>query len=346
MPLGPELVGVREGRFDLAGSPVPIVGANNYYLAFASPAMRGSVIAAAKEFGFNTLRAWAFLDCRAPQPGAIPVDAWHGTYFQAGNPGGEGFFAHGQGDLYDGGRGVDCEAFLRIPEIDFGTFHLYPQSWNQKDPIMFGMRWIEEHLAAGEKAGKPMLMEEYGMTVWENGLPSGLPRDYIYRCWLQTILSKKGAGDLAWMIAGADDPPGRVYQDFDHFTVYGPGEVMSIRDHVLQMTEGAPASELPSIRVPGAGEAIVHLWVTDQSGIFLDENPTRVVLKRNGDPLGDPLHLDFSSGAPQLTIPVFPLGEMQFEITPSKYEPCTSGLFQPEEHQRLFLHVTTTQRHR
>jgi hypothetical protein len=31
--------------------------------------------------------------------------------------------------VYDGGPGVDFDANLKLPSIDFGTFHLYPEGW-------------------------------------------------------------------------------------------------------------------------------------------------------------------------------------------------------------------------
>jgi mannan endo-1,4-beta-mannosidase len=340
------LIGVRNGHFDDNGSRLKIVGANNYYAAFATDAMRTAVIDAAKRIGLNTLRCPAFLDA-----------TWRGAYFQSWNPatnrpevntgenglqrldhliadaeqagirlilplvnhwpdfGGmdryvEWFQAASRDDFYrdpsirevyqsyvrqiltrqntvtgrayqdepailawelaneprcdarDGGaillewvrdmsrwikqndpnhllgvgdegffgkHGVDCNAFLNVPDIDFGTFHLYPQAWKQRDPLSFGLRWIEQHLAAGRSAGKPMLLEEYGMTI-------GGERDNIYRAWLRSVLEQEGAGDLAWMIASTDDETGELYPDYDQFTFYSDAEVPSICAHALEMT--------------------------------------------------------------------------------------------------------------
>ena len=49
--------------------------------------------------------------------------------------GDEGFFANrtaGRGWLYDGSTGVDTERILALPEIDIGTFHLYPDVYAPK----------------------------------------------------------------------------------------------------------------------------------------------------------------------------------------------------------------------
>ncbi len=145
--------------------------------------------------------------------------------------GDEGFF---------GKHGVDCESFLSVPDIDFGTFHLYPQAWKERDPLNFGLRWIEQHLAAGRSAGKPMLLEEYGMTVGgRRGLSSASERDYIYRAWLRAVLEQDGAGDLAWMIASTDDETRQLYPDHDRFTFYSDADVPSIRAHALEMTSAS-----------------------------------------------------------------------------------------------------------
>jgi mannan endo-1,4-beta-mannosidase len=347
------LIGARNGHFDDNGSRFKIVGANNYYAAFATHAMRRAVLDAAKKMGLSVLRCPAFLD--AP---------WRGAYFQSWNPasnrpevnigenglerldhliadaeqagirlilplanywpdfGGldryvEWFHATARDAFYTnpairgayqsyvcqiltrkntvtgriykdepavfawelaneprcnasegrtillewvrdmsrwikqndpnhllgvgdegffGKHGVDCNAFLNVTEIDFGTFHLYPQAWKQRDPLSFGLRWIEQHLAAGRSAGKPMLLEEYGMTVGgRRGLSSASERDDIYRAWLRVVLEQEGAGDLAWMIASTDDETGELYPDYDRFTFYCDADVPSIRAHALEM---------------------------------------------------------------------------------------------------------------
>ena len=45
------LIGARDGHFDDNGSQFKIVGANNYYVAFATPSMRSAVLDAASKWG-------------------------------------------------------------------------------------------------------------------------------------------------------------------------------------------------------------------------------------------------------------------------------------------------------
>ena len=125
--------------------------------------------------------------------------------------------------LYNGSPGVDCERILAIPHIDFGTCHLYPAMSPDEPPADFGVRWIREHLAAGARADKPMLLEEYGL---KNTNPA-ISRDATFQLWLDQVTSGNGAGALLWMIA-ASGSDGRPYPDYDGYTFYSPGEIPSV----------------------------------------------------------------------------------------------------------------------
>jgi mannan endo-1,4-beta-mannosidase len=293
MPLSSSFVRVRNGEFELDGARFPIVGANNYYLAYASPAMRGAVLQVAREMSLNVLRSWAFLDCGTAAPGAVPPGAWGDVFFQYwnsvsgapdvnGGPNGlerldhliadaesagirliltlvnywpnfggmdqycgwfggasrEQFYrdprmraayqayltnllsrrnsvtgrlyvdepailawelanepecpdggdsllldwistmsrvvkqsdrnhllAVGDEGFFDGDKGADFKTFLAVPEIDFGTFHLYPQDWKKGDPLLFGVRWIEDRIAAARGLGKPAILQNTACAI-------------------------------------------------------------------------------------------------------------------------------------------------------------------------------------
>jgi mannan endo-1,4-beta-mannosidase len=55
-------------------------------------------------------------------------------------------------------EGVDFEANLKIATLDFGTFHLYPNSWGTS--YDWGNTWVTAHATACKAAGKPCLFEE------------------------------------------------------------------------------------------------------------------------------------------------------------------------------------------
>ncbi|KAJ3044426.1 hypothetical protein HDV00_002318 [Rhizophlyctis rosea] len=83
-------------------------------------------------------------------------------------------------DIWNGDSGADFEAFMRLPNIDAGTFHSYfDYSWvdnNYKyvengnapgadlDPYYSNntITWIKDHAAIGKKVGKPVIFEELG----------------------------------------------------------------------------------------------------------------------------------------------------------------------------------------
>ncbi|OMP85528.1 Mannan endo-1,4-beta-mannosidase A [Diplodia seriata] len=73
-----------------------------------------------------------------------------------GVSGGDGSYPYTQGE------GNDYNKNLEIDTLDYGTFHLYPDSWGQSnDP--FGSEWVEAHGKACVAAGKPCVFEEYGV---------------------------------------------------------------------------------------------------------------------------------------------------------------------------------------
>jgi mannan endo-1,4-beta-mannosidase len=141
--------------------------------------------------------------------------------------GDEGYFCcsrAGGNKLYNGAHGVDCERLLGIPSVDFGTCHLYPSFAGRDDPAKFGARWIREHIEAGQRAFKPILIEEYG---WKLEGSSAAVRDATFRLWLDEVTAAGGAGALLWMIASNMDN-GQRYPDYDGYTVYSADEVPSV----------------------------------------------------------------------------------------------------------------------
>lgn len=67
---------------------------------------------------------------------------------------------------YSGAEGVDFVANLKIETLDYGTFHLYPNSWGYN--YTWGSEWIEQHDEIGRKAEKPVVLEEYGTPFPNN----------------------------------------------------------------------------------------------------------------------------------------------------------------------------------
>ncbi|KAG9239575.1 mannan endo-1,4-beta-mannosidase A [Amylocarpus encephaloides] len=138
------------------------------------------------------------------------------TYIKSLDPnhmvtlGDEGFM-NGGGDgsyPYTTAEGIDFEANLKIPTLDFGVFHLYPTQWGVPAPS-WGSTWFSNHGAICAKLGKPCIAEEYGAT-------SNKPA--IEGPWQATALATEGiAGDMFWQW-GDTLSTGRTHDD--GYTVY------------------------------------------------------------------------------------------------------------------------------
>jgi hypothetical protein len=48
------------------------------------------------------------------------------------------------------------------------------------------------------------------------------------------------------MLASTDDQTGNPYEDYDHYTFYGAGDVPSIAEHAYEMIYGSPEEALSS----------------------------------------------------------------------------------------------------
>lgn len=147
--------------------------------------------------------------------------------------GDEGFLAGGgKGWAYEAPYGVDTEALTSLRNVDFGTYHLYPDHWGTGHA--WGMQWIEEHQEVARRVGKPMLLEEYGLQVERSDDTARAEdtrrRRLAYANWNEVALKRGAPGALFWMLAGmektAQGP--KLYRDYDHFTVYRKDETFAL----------------------------------------------------------------------------------------------------------------------
>lgn len=106
--------------------------------------------------------------------------------------------ADGYGDgsyAYGGGEGVDFAANLKIKTLDYGVFHLYPNSWGYN--YTWGTEWIQQHDAIGKVAGKPVILEEYGTPFPNNHTETEGP-------WQEAVLKSGLAADQIWQFGSYD----------------------------------------------------------------------------------------------------------------------------------------------
>jgi mannan endo-1,4-beta-mannosidase len=125
----------------------------------------------------------------------------------------EGFFAAADGlgnstGVYSGSAGTSFTRNIAIPDIDYGTFHLYPSWWGYD--YSWGIQWINEHDAIGKKVGKPVVLEEYGTPFRNNNHTATIAP------WLDAILKSGLATDQLWQFGpnGTSVDPASLGDEF------------------------------------------------------------------------------------------------------------------------------------
>ena len=138
--------------------------------------------------------------------------------------GDEGGFWESSKPFYNGADGTDHRALIALDDIDYTTFHLYPDLWSTG--IVWADTWIEDHIVAARQAWKPAVLEEYGVVIKRNQQGEVVygweRRKKAYDQWNQLMTQRGGAGIMYWMQAGFDPHQQGRYRDFDGFTVYDP----------------------------------------------------------------------------------------------------------------------------
>ena len=143
---------------------------------------------------------------------------------------------------YRANDGVDHAALTALPNIDFGTFHLYPDDW--QTPPGFAKRWILDHLELAGRLGKPTVLEEYGVKVARSDgtlgeIVQGLPeRLAAYRSWNELLL-RRGGASLSWMLVDNDGQA--RYPDHDGFAFYRDDATGKLLGDYAQRFVDAPA---------------------------------------------------------------------------------------------------------
>ncbi|KAH8660425.1 family 5 putative glycoside hydrolase [Xylariales sp. PMI_506] len=111
---------------------------------------------------------------------------------------------------YSGAEGIDWVANLQIPTLDYGVFHLYPNSWGYN--YSWGSEWITQHDQLARRHGKPIVLEEYGAPFPNN-------HTGIEKPWQDTVLASGVAADQIWQFGSNDlSVPGATLGDVN--TIY------------------------------------------------------------------------------------------------------------------------------
>ncbi|KAL5344380.1 hypothetical protein ACLOAV_010640 [Pseudogymnoascus australis] len=138
--------------------------------------------------------------------------------------GGEGeFYEEGNEDwAYAGADGGHFYNELALEEMDFGTFHLYPDWWDKT--AEWANKWVTDHGKAQVKLNKPVLFEEYGWLHPEDRLafvnrtvPANQTRVAVIGEWQKISLEYK-MSDAYWQLGVCGLSIGCNHND--GFTIY------------------------------------------------------------------------------------------------------------------------------
>ena len=151
------------------------------------------------------------------------------TYIKSLDPdhlvtwGGEGGFNEPENPdwAYNGADGGDFDHELTLANIDFGVFHSYPDWWSKT--VAWTDQWVRDHAAAGRKARKPVVHEEYGwMTPAARQQQLGQVRNETrleaLGGWQKIGVEEKLAGDMYWQFGYGGYSYGRNHDD--GFTIF------------------------------------------------------------------------------------------------------------------------------
>ncbi|KAG9018726.1 hypothetical protein FRB90_010194 [Tulasnella sp. 427] len=135
----------------------------------------------------------------------------------------EGFFNHANATdwAYSGADGVDFDAITKLKNIDYGTFHCYPDWWSKT--VDWTTQFIKDHITSQKKINKPVVMEEYGWLLEADreawlGVTSNITRVQALTAWQNTAVQGRLAGDQFWQL-GVDGLSFGKSTD-DGFTIY------------------------------------------------------------------------------------------------------------------------------
>jgi len=184
----------------------------------------------------------------------------------------EGFFTRpGEEDwAYNGNEGVDWERILTLPNISYGTFHLYPEHWGKHNAEEWGTKWIVDHAKAARAANKPAVLEEYGI-----GKNEPQNRDLIYRKWTETAFNEGLAGSMFWILTSYEpNQPGNLYPDYDGFRILKDGGRTDqiLTNHSKQMRGlDYESNDAVFLSFPVDGMTITEQKITASSYVFTRE---------------------------------------------------------------------------
>ncbi|KAM0240068.1 hypothetical protein ACHAP5_008166 [Fusarium lateritium] len=152
--------------------------------------------------------------------------------------GGEGGFNRDSEDwAYNGADGGDFDHELSLPNVDFGTFHSYPEAWSKTIPWV--SQWIRDHAKAARKVGKPVIHEEYGWLTPEErkkqyNTTRPETRVQVLGTW-QKIQVQEKMPDMYWQFGYSGFSYGRNHDDGNTIYLDDPEAKILVYKHAKEM---------------------------------------------------------------------------------------------------------------
>lgn len=97
------------------------------------------------------------------------------------------FFYNGSQFLLNGYKGTSFVENTALENIDYSSFHLYPDSWGL-EPLA-GNTWINDHISISNNFGKPALLGEFGVIA---------EKVKAYSVYLKTIRTTPSRSAIIW----------------------------------------------------------------------------------------------------------------------------------------------------
>ena len=110
---------------------------------------------------------------------------------------------------------LDPAAELAIPGLDFGSWHLYPDTY--RIPPAQGVELVRRHGEVAAAAGRPVLLQEFGYG-WQHA-----DQPDVYRSWLRALAAEPNAAGWAfWRLVGrVQRPPTRRFPEAENDALGG-----------------------------------------------------------------------------------------------------------------------------
>jgi mannan endo-1,4-beta-mannosidase len=137
-----------------------------------------------------------------------------------------------EGNTSNSFAGTDMVEDHKYKNIDYGTIHVWVQNWGYYDPakadstyepaLAYAKNYIADHLKRAAALGKPVVLEEYGISRDLNDHAAGTPvtvRDKYYSAIFDAVLQEvskpnsllRGVNFWAWAGEGRPAKPGGIW---------------------------------------------------------------------------------------------------------------------------------------